>query len=174
MGGSSSIVSAAFRQLLQNQNARAPSAKGSADAVEGGSQGDSATINRLKEQFAAAQAKLEADIQQNANEQTIRTDQQRVQAAASAGRGRTGGRACGAGGGSHSLRGPVHPARSPNPTYRRQSADYLAGDWEVHKITGHARRTVGRWPVPKTDVDEQVSALLAASERAADEAPDGE
>ena len=50
----------------------------------------------------------------------------------------------------------------------------MAGDWEAHNITGHARRTVGQWPDPKTDVNEQVAALLAAFDTAADEAPDEE
>lgn len=59
-----------------------------------------------------------------------------------------------------------------DPPYAEIGVASLAGDWEVKNVTGHARREVGQWPSPKTSVEEQVAALLAAFQQAEEEAPD--
>lgn len=85
VGGASSIVRAAFQQFTHDESARVANATDKSPAnAGGGSDADTATIKLLKQQLADAQAKLREHERAKADEQTLRTDRQRVQAAASA------------------------------------------------------------------------------------------
>ena len=76
------VVTAAFRQATAKPEAGAAGSApaGGADAEDQ----DTQAIRFLKQQLAAAQAKLDADLRARADERTVQGDRQRVQLAASA------------------------------------------------------------------------------------------